>query len=481
METPSAFESRRNALLEGPILQSLLKLAVPIVLANVLQAGYQLVDAFWVGRLGGAAVAAVSVSTPVMFLTIGLGTGLAIAGSVLIAQYFGKGDQRMVGHVAAQTLLMVFLFSVVLGAIAYACTPLFLDLLKVDPQVYEGAKGFMRVSFIGLVFNFCFFVFQSIMRGIGNAVLPVYIVLGTVILNFILDPLFIYGWGPIPATGVKGAALATLATQAIAAIIGFAILLRGKRGIRLHLRDFIPDWKHVRQAFVIGLPASIEQSMRALGLTVMTFLIAGFGTMTVASYGAGSNLLQVVMIPAFGLSMAISTLAGQNIGAGNMARAARIGRLGALLGFGVLTGIGIVTFVFARQLVAFFVPEDPGVIAGGTQFLRSMCLSWGFLGVQLCLTGVLRASGNMVLVMILTLVSQWVLQFPLAYVLSHKTSLGVEGLWIAFPVSNVIITLITLGIYARGDWKKKRLTSEDELVRQVGEEAVIDEGTHGAV
>ncbi|HEV7332255.1 MAG TPA: MATE family efflux transporter [Flavisolibacter sp.] len=469
----------RKALLEGPIFKSLLRLAIPIVLANILQAGYQVVDAFWVGRLGGAAVAAVSVSTPVTFLTLALGTGFAIAGSVLIAQYFGAGNSRMVSLVAAQTLLMVIIVSVVLGATAFVLTPDFLQLLRVAPEVYEGAKGFMRVSFVGLVFNFSFFVFQSIMRGIGNATLPVYIVLGTVILNFALDPLFIFGWGPVAGYGVMGAALATLSTQMIAAVIGFVILFRGRRGIHLKLPDFKPDWNHIKQAFSIGLPASIEQSMRALGLTMMTFLIASFGTVTVASYGAGSNIYQVVLIPALGLSIAISTLVGQNIGAGNMQRAARIGRLGALLGFGALTVLGIIAYIFAPNLIAFFIPDDPAVIRGGTAFLRTMCLSWGFLGVQLSLTGVLRASGNMVVVMILTLISQWVLQFPLAYLFSHKTAMDEQGIWLAFPITNVIIALITISIYAKGDWKNKRLTEqEDQLAKEVTEESMREKGIH---
>ena len=186
-----------NELLEGPVLKSLLKLAVPIIIANLLQAAYQLVDAFWVGRLGGAAVAAVSVSTPVVFLSMALGTGFSLAGSILIAQYFGARNFATVNHIAAQTLLLIVSISVVLGAIGYAFSPHFLRLLKVAPEVYDGALGFLRISFIGLVFNFSFFVFQSIMRGIGNPTLPVYIVLGTVALNFVIDPLFIYGWGPI--------------------------------------------------------------------------------------------------------------------------------------------------------------------------------------------------------------------------------------------------------------------------------------------
>jgi Na+-driven multidrug efflux pump len=208
----------------------------------------------------------------------------------------------------------------------------------------------------------------------------------------------------------------------------------------------------------------------------MTFLIASFGTLAVASYGAGSNILQIVMIPAMGLSMAVSTLVGQNIGAGNIDRAARIGRLGAWLGFWILTAAGVVVFLAAPFIIGFFVPGDPAVIAGGAVFLRTMSLFWGFLGVQLALTGVLRASGNLVVTMVLTLVSQWVLQFPFAYVLSKHTSLGVEGIWWAFPIANVAIALITVAVYAKGDWKKKRLTDEeDALTEKVSEEIIAEE------
>jgi putative MATE family efflux protein len=473
----SVVQPAPNRLLEGPILRSLMALAIPIALANVLQAAYQLIDAFWVGRLGGSAVAAVSVSTPVMFLSIGLGVGLAIAGSTLVAQYYGARNVQMVNHVAAQTLLMVVLVSVVLGAVGYAAAPALLRLMGVAPDVYAGAIGFLRVSFVGLVFNFFFFMFQSLMRGVGEAKLPVFIVLGTVILNFVLDPLFIFGWGPIPPLGVMGAALATVGTQSIAAIIGLAVLFGGRYGIHLAWRDFIPDLAYIKRAFLLGFPASIEQSARALGLTVLTFLIASFGTLTVAAYGVGSTVLQVVMIPAMGLSMSVSTLVGQNIGAGNFDRAARIGRLGSWMGFWILSGLGVIAFFTAPQLVAFFVPNDPAVIAAGATYLRIMALSWGFLGAQFSMTGVLRASGNMVMTMMLTLVSQWVLQFPLAYVLSMHTSLHARGIWWAFPISNFLIVVITVAVYAKGDWKRKRLTTQDDvLVEQIAAEVIREEG-----
>ncbi len=463
--------------LEGSILRSLLKLAIPITLANVLQAAYQVIDAFWVGRLGGTAVAAVSLSTPIMFLTIGLGAGLAIAGSTLVAQYYGARNQHMVDHVAAQTLLMVVLVSILLGAIGYAASPLILRLMGAAPDVRAGAVAFMRVSFIGLVFNFFFFMFQSLMRGVGEAKLPVYIVLGTVILNFAFDPLFIFGVGAVPAMGVSGAAAATVGTQSLAAVIGLGVLLRGRYSIHLVWRDFVPDPAYIRRAFLLGLPASVEQSARALGITILTFLIASFGTITVAAYGVGSTMLQVVMIPAMGLSMAISALVGQNIGARNIERAARIARLGTWIGFGALSALGVVGFVFAPQLVAFFVPGDAAVIAEGAVYLRVMALTWGFVGAQFCLTGVLRASGNMVMTMLLTLTSVWILQFPLAYVLSQKTALHQRGIWWAFPVSNVLMALITAGVYAKGDWKRKRLVEpEAALEEQVSSEIILEEG-----
>lgn len=447
-----------------------------IVLANVLQSAYQLIDAFWVGRLGGAAVAAVSLSFPVMFLMIALGMGLAMAGSTLTAQYRGAGDDSMVAHVAGQTLNMVGALSILLSVVGYLGAPALLRLMGVAQDVYDGALGFMRVSFVALLFNFTFFVFQSIMRGIGRPTLPVYIVLVTVILNFALDPLFIFGWGPIPGYGVMGAALATLATQVLASVTGMIVLRMGRHGIHVTRRDFIPDLAYMKRAFYLGAPASVEQSARALGLMVMTFLIASFGTRTLAAYGVGSNILQVTIIPAFGLSMAISVLVGQNIGAGNVERAARIGRLGAELSFGILTGIGVIVFLFAPAFAAFFVPHDPGVIAAAAHFLRVMALAWGFMGIQLALTGVLRASGNMMATMMLTLTTQWIIQFPLAYILSKHTSLGGTGIWWAFPVTNLIGAAIVLAIYGRGDWKKTRLISrDDKAVAKIATEAELEE------
>jgi MATE family, multidrug efflux pump len=465
---------RKKLFLEGPIGRALVTLAVPIILGNILQTGYQLTDAFWVGRLGASAVAAVSISFPVTFLVIALGSGLAMAGATLSAQYTGAGRQDMVNHVAAQTMLMVTITSVILGSLGYLLSPFLLTLLGVAPDVYASALGFMRVSFVGIIFVFIYAMFQALMRGIGQTKVPLYIVLGTVVLNYALDPLFIFGYGPMPALGVKGAAVATLLTQALAAFIGFAVLLRGRHGIQLQWGAFKPDWQYIKRAFFLGFPGSIELSTRGLGLIVMSFLVASFGTMTIAAYGVGSTILQVVTIPAMGLSMAVSTLVGQNLGAGNIRRASRVTLLGAAIGFGVLTLAGILAYLVAPMLVAFFIPHDPEVIVAGARFIRIMCLAWGGIGIQLCLVSTFRASGNMMIAMVIALVAQWMIQFPLAYVLSKHTALQAEGLWWSFPVTNFVVAIIAMCWFARGSWKTSRLTPDDEQIAAVTRETMED-------
>jgi putative MATE family efflux protein len=468
---------RKTLFLEGSIPRALLTLAVPIILANLLQTGYQLTDAFWVGRLGAAAVAAISVSFPVTFLVIALGSGLAMAGATMAAQYMGTGRQDMVNHVAAQTMLMVMITSVVFGAIGFVLAPTLLRLLGVAPDVYQGALGFLRVSFVGIIFVFMYAMFQALMRGVGQTKTPLMIVAGTVLLNFLLDPVFIYGWGPVPAQGVMGAAYATLITQALAAAMGMVIFLRGQHGIALSWSGFKPDPVYLKRAFFLGVPGSVELSTRALGLMVMSFLVSSFGTLAIAVYGVGSSILQVVTIPVMGVAMAVATLVGQNIGAGNTGRAERITWLGTVVSFATLTLLGAIAWLCAPWLVSFFIPNDPEVIAGGAHFVRIMCLAWGGMGIQLCIVSAFRATGNMLSAMIIAMVSQWMIQFPLAYVLAKHTTLQADGLWWSFPVTNVLVALVSVAWFARGSWKTARLTEDDVQVAEVTREAVIEEGS----
>ena len=195
-----------------------------------------------------------------------------------------------------------------------------------------------------------------------------------------------------------------------------------------------------------------------------------------AAYGVGSNVLQVVTIPAMGLSMAVSTLVGQNIGAGNIERAARITVLGTIFGFIILSLVGLLAWFGAEQIVAFFIPDDAQVIAEGAGFIRIMCLAWGCIGIQLCIVSTFRASGNMLIAMVIALVSQWMVQFPMAYVLSKHTILQSHGLWWSFPVTNVVVAIVSICWFLRGSWKTTRLTEDEKQTAKVAQEAIIEDG-----
>ncbi|HRW58967.1 MAG TPA: MATE family efflux transporter, partial [Chlamydiales bacterium] len=229
--------SQKNNLLDGSIFKSLISLAVPIIFANILQTTYQLIDTFWVGRLGTDAVAAVSISFPVIFLIISLGGGLVMAGAILIAQYKGSSNRKAVNHIASQTFVMVVVISIVLAMIGYLLSPLVVRLMGADTKVYTDAVLYMRVSFLGMIFMFVYMAFQSLMRGVGDVKTPLYIVLGTVFLNLVLDPLFIFGYGIFPGYGVTGAAIATIITEGLAALIGSFLLLKGRYHIKISWKD----------------------------------------------------------------------------------------------------------------------------------------------------------------------------------------------------------------------------------------------------
>jgi Na+-driven multidrug efflux pump len=388
----------------------------------------------------------------------------------------GAGRQDMVNHVAAQTMLMVAITSVVMGAAGYVVSPYLLQLIGVAPDVYHGALGFMRVSFVGTIFVFLYGMFQALTRGVGETRMPLIIVFGTVILNFILDPLFNFWLGMVPWQGVMGAALATLSTQGLAAMLGMVIFLRGRHGIQLRWRDFTPDPQYIRRAFFLGLPGSIELSTRGLGPLLMTFLVTDFGTVTLAAYGIGSNILQFIVIPAMGLSMAVSTLVSQNIGARNIQRASRVTFLGAVWGFAILTVVRPDRLPFRARFGGLLCSARCGGHCRRRQLHPGDVLGLGRpRRTALHRVGV-SSSGNLLVAMVIAIVSQFMFQFPLAYVLSKHTGLRATGLWWSFTVANIASALVSVCWFTQGGWKKTRLTEEDKEVAKITEETVAEEG-----
>ena len=443
----------KNKFTEGKILNSLVSLALPIIFANILQTTYQLIDTFWLGRLGANAVAAVSLSFPVLFLVLSLGSGLTLAGTVMVSQYKGADNQKMVDFSSSQSVFLILIISIVLAVISYFSAGPLMTIIGAGPEIYEESVAYFKVSSLGFVFLFLFFIFQSLMRGIGNVMLPVYVILFTVFLNLVLDPLFIYGYGPIPGYGVAGAAVASVVTQALSAAIGLWILFRGRSGIRIRLSSMYFDVVNLKRIFNIGFPASVEQSTRALGMAMMVILVTSFGSEIVAAYGIGARILSFIVIPALGLAIATTSLVGQNIGALKIKRAEQVANLSNKVAFFGLTGMGIILYIFAEPLTAFFIPNDPGVIRDGSLFIKIMAPSFGLLGVQQVTNGIFNGAGFTKASMLISILSLWVVRFPLAYILSYKTSLGFVGIWWSFPISNLIAAIVAFVYFKMGYWK----------------------------
>lgn len=443
--------------LEGSILQWLLKLALPILIGNLLQSAYQFVDAYWVGRLGKEAVAAVSISWPIIFLIIALWTGFSMAGTILISQYAGAKNKAMINKSASQTILITIIISIILWLIGFSQVENILHYMSIDSSVSDQATTFMQITFLGISFTFIFSIVQSILRGIGEVKVPMYIIIGTVILNFILDPLFILWRGPIPALGVKGAALATLGTQGLATGIGLILLFQGHYDIKLQRKDFQPDFWFIKKILWLGFPSSLEMAIRALGMVVMTSLIAGFGTIALAGFGAAGNIFQLIFIPTLGLSIATSTMVGQNLWAKQYERASNIAKTSATVAFISLTTLGIFIFILAPHLIQIFMHDDYEVIAMGTNFLRISALSFGVMGIQFALTGVFRAAGNTILTLILGIISMFIIQFPIAYLLSYHTELWIHGIWWSYAIVNIFMAIICTIIYLKWNWKYTKL------------------------
>jgi putative MATE family efflux protein len=396
----------------------------------------------------------------VIFLLVSLGGGLAVAGTILVAQFTGRRSSAGADYISAQTYLFMVVISLIFTVIGYYFSEPLVRMFGVEEAVVSGAASYLRITFLGIIFLFGFFVFQSLLRGAGDVKTPMYIVLGTVLLNLVFDPLFIFGQGFIPGFGVAGAAVATVATQALAAAAGLFILLSGRYDIHLKLKNFRPDFSVFKKMLKLGLPASTEHFMMALGITGLMFVVAGFGTTVIASYGIGMRIFGFIIIPAFGMAEATTTLVGQNIGAGKIERAGRIANLSVHTAFITLTLAGAALFLFSEQIVAVFIRDDSEVVEMGARFVRIMAFGFGFIGAKNVLGGAFRGSGNTFLSMVLGISYFWFMRLPIAYFLSNYTAFEETGIWLSFPLASVMGALLAWGFFRNGKWKHRKLIQD---------------------
>jgi len=453
----AAFDQEGLDLTTGSIGKPLFLLSIPIVLTNLFQVAYNLADTFWVGQYSTEALAAISFAFPMVFLLISLGMGLAVAGSVMVAQNVGAGNEREAEYAASQTIAFAVVTSIVLGGAGYFLVDDLLVIFGAAPDVYPLAVEYMRIISLGLVFMFGFLMFISLMRGYGDTVTPMVVMFFSVVLNIVLDPFLIFGWWVFPRMGLEGAAIATIFARALAFVAGLAIMFGGARGVRINLGDMRPDADFARRIVRIGLPASIEGTGRALSINLMLLVVGLFSTPVVAAFGIGTRVLSVVFMPAIAVARGVETMSGQNIGADREERAAESARFAAKTMFVVLSLVGVVGWLWARSIVGVFT-TNPEVVDAGVTFMRYVAPSFGFMGIMRAYNGSFRGAGKTLTAAAIAVGANGFVRLPFAYVASQV--MGSEGIWLAFAVSNVVGALVAYAWYQRGTWREVDLTDE---------------------
>lgn len=470
-------------LTDGDLLKPLLVLSLPIVLSQLLQVGYNLADTFWVGRLGQEAVSALSYSWPLVFLMISVAGGFTVAGTVLVAQNKGAGNDDQVNYVAGQTIAFVTIVALAFSILGYGLSPWLVDLVGATPGSieYQLAVEYTRTIFIGVLFMFGFFIFQALLQGWGDTRTPLYLMALGVALNVLLDPFLILGfegnvllsWLGLDGLqsslyaltgfagfGVQGAAIATVVSRGLGALLGFAWLFSGKVGIHLSASDLVLDWSMVKRIVSLGAPASVEQSTRALGITVLTALVAFAGDDAVAALGIGNRINSLVFLPALGLARGTETMVGQNLGTQQSGRARRAVLYSSGIVAGVLAVVGVVAYAFADPITSVFITDAPDVVALGAEYLRVIGPTFLFIGVFQVVQGAFRGSGSTRLAMAFAILSLWVFRLPPAYVFQEVLGMGASGVWLAIAVSNVLSMVAAVAWFARGTWTSNVVEAE---------------------
>ncbi len=459
-----------SSITEGDLVGPMIRLAWPMVVIQLLQVAYNLADTFWLGRLSGNAVAAISLAFPLVFFLISVGGGFTTAGSILVAQYTGADSEGSAGKVAAQTMGFVVSIATVLGVAGHFLTRDMLALLPADAEtaavVVPMAADYMEVFFLGMPALFGFFVFSSLMRGYGNTRTPMVVMFVSVAINVALDPFLIFGWWVFPELGIAGAAVATIFARLVAAAMGAYVLFFTSAGPSVSLAQFVPDLSMVSKIVRVGTPSAAEQSTVALAMITLTGMVASFAPAVVGAYGLGNRLISLVFLPAMGLGRATNTMVGQNLGARQIERAEQAVRLAAKFAAGVLLVIAVVAAVFPRPIVAVFL--SPGtenaaaIVDYGSTYVRIRSVEFVFIGVLQVLLGAFRGAGNTKTAMAISMVTLWLGRVPTVYFFAFVLGWGATGIWVGMAFGNITGAIVAAAWFTRGTWKRSLVDSDAE-------------------
>ena len=455
----------------GSIPRHLIAFSMPMLAGSALQTAYGLVNAVWVGRgLGTTAMAAVTVSFPVFFILMAVAGGLTMAASILVSQSYGAKDWPKLNRVVRNTFILTSVVGIAFTLIGHFSVELLLRAMNTPREVFSMAAQYLRIFLWAMPFMFWGFLISSLLRGTGDSKTPVYFQMVFVGLTAVLDPLFMFGWLGFPKLGLNGTAVATIITNCGAAV---SML------IYLHMKDHIvaPDWLHLRPdwetswlALRIGVPSMVQQGLVSVGAMVIIGLVNAYGENGAAAYGAALRIDQLAFMPALTLGMAVSTLAGQNIGAKEYDRVKEVFRWGLVLSCGITLLCSLLVVTVPGIILKAFL-KDPVVIRLGVHYLRIVGASYILFAVMFVSNGIINGAGHTFITTLCTFISVWAVRVPLAaYLSNHMHKL--EGIWYGMVVGFAAGMITSLAYYFSGRWKrpitrKMPVTARDVSVAEI--------------
>ncbi len=434
-----------------PIPIALLKLAWPMMVTNLIQTLYNVVDAFWLGKLGKVKFGAPTVSFPIVFTFMSLSFGLATAANALVSQYIGAGDKRQAEKSAMQVVLVSTWVSLAVGIFGYFSAGSILKLLGIGDPIFPFAKEYLEVIFIGMPFTFLMMTMQSIARGWGDTVFAMHVSMISIFLNIILDPLMIFGIG-FPRLEVVGAAWATVISRLVAVAYPFYVFVKGLLGFKLHIEDFKPDALLIKKIFKIGIPGAVGQAITASGFAVIMGIISRFGPAVVSAYGIGNRITSMLTMVGFAISAGVTTMVGQFIGASEIGKVDRTVRWGFIETFTIVGTASVFLFLFADRVTQFFI-NDPEVIELGKIYFHLVAFSIPLFSMVSIVMGAFNGAGKTLYVAIINVTRLWGIRVPLVTLFAEIY--GFKGVFYAMAISNALALLLGYTMLRILKWKER--------------------------
>lgn len=446
-------KTKQHDFTEGNIFKHLLFFSGPIFFTNLLQTSYQVIDSLWVGNLLGAnALGAISVSSTVVFTILSFIIGINNSALTVLSQHKGAGDRDGLKASLNGYVVVLGFLTLILGIIGYFLSPFILKWMGTPKEMLSLGVTYLQINFLGILFLFGYNFIATVLRALGDSKTPVRFVLMAVILNTILDPVLI----SVFDLGIAGAAYATIISQGAAFVYGLVFSLV-KANVPFTVPT-LPTFNHMKTIVKFGLPSGLSMIVISGGSMAIMTVVTSFGEYVVAGFGAAQRLDNLIMLPAMTLGTAVTSMAGQNIGAKRWDRVNSIAKNGLGLILTVTFTISSMVFIFAGFLISLFV-QDAETVAFGKVYVQSIAFFYPFLGINFVLNGIIRASGAMFQVFILNIISFWILRYPLSYLVSSW--FGEIGIAFGMGISLVISSIICICYYRFGGWRKIKVISNE--------------------